>query len=87
MLVGETSQGRGSGEQENGSESTLFGQVGTCTGPIGLDIFNPFIVIDGNHINGIIDLTEKGIGVRQSFLKWALRALCIDHNTNEQKKI
>ena len=23
---------------------------------------------DGKHINGIIDLTDKGIGVRQSFL-------------------
>ena len=23
---------------------------------------------DGNHINGIIDLTDKGIGVRQSFI-------------------
>ena len=23
---------------------------------------------DGNHINDIIDLTNKGIGVRQSFL-------------------
>ena len=36
-------------------------------------VFNPYIVIDdhgfdGNHINGIIDLTDKGIGVRQSFL-------------------
>ena len=31
-------------------------------------IFNPYIVIDdqgydGNHINGIIDLTDEGIGV------------------------
>ena len=38
-----------------------------------LSPFNPYIVIDdhgfdGNHINGIIDLTDKGIGVRQSFL-------------------
>ena len=36
-------------------------------------VFNPYIVIDdhgydGNHINGIIDLTENGIGVRQLFL-------------------
>ena len=36
-------------------------------------VFNPYIMIgdhgyDGNHINGIIDLTNKGIGVRQSFL-------------------
>ena len=23
---------------------------------------------DGNHINNIIDLTDEGIGVRQSFL-------------------
>ena len=35
--------------------------------------FNPCIVIDdygydGNLINGSIDLTDKGIGVRQSFL-------------------
>ena len=33
-------------------------------------IFNPYIMIDdhgcdGNHINGIIELTDKGIGVRQ----------------------
>ena len=26
-------------------------------------------VLDGNHINGIIDLTDKGIVVRQSFTK------------------
>ena len=37
------------------------------------DVFNPYIVIDdhgydGNHINGIIDLTDKGIGVRHYFL-------------------
>ena len=36
-------------------------------------VFNPVIVIDnhgydGNHINGIIDLTDEGIGVRRSFL-------------------
>ena len=36
-------------------------------------VFNTYIVIDnhgydGNHINGIIDLTDKGIGVKQSFL-------------------
>ena len=36
-------------------------------------IFNPYIVIDdrgfdGKHINGIIDLNNKYIGVRQSFL-------------------
>ena len=36
-------------------------------------VFNPYIVTDdhgcdGNHINGIIDLTDKGIGIRQSFL-------------------
>ena len=34
---------------------------------------NPYIVIDdhsfdGNHINGIIDVTDKGIGVIHSFL-------------------
>ena len=33
-------------------------------------VFNPYFVIDdhgydGNHINGIIDLTDKGIGVIQ----------------------
>ena len=37
------------------------------------DVFNPSIVIDDhgyddNHINVIIDLTDKGRGVRQSFL-------------------
>ena len=37
------------------------------------DVFNPYIVIDdqsyyGNHINGIIEQTDKGIGARQSFL-------------------
>ena len=36
-------------------------------------VFNPYIVIDdhyydGNHIIGIIDLTVKGMGVRQQFL-------------------
>ena len=36
-------------------------------------IFNPYIVVDdpgydGNLINDIIDLTDKEIGVRQSFL-------------------
>ena len=35
-------------------------------------IFNPFIMIDnhgydGNHINDIIDLTDKWIGARQFF--------------------
>ena len=43
----------------------------------------PYIVIDDhgndvNHFNNIIDLNDKGIGVRQSFLKWALRAQRID---------
>ena len=37
-----------------------------------LGVFNPYIVIDDpgydNHINGIIDLTDKWIGVRQLFL-------------------
>ena len=28
---------------------------------------------EGNHINDIIDLTDKGIGVRQSFLYWPHR--------------
>ena len=33
-------------------------------------VFNPYMVIDdhgydGNHINGFIDLTDKGMGVRQ----------------------
>ena len=37
-------------------------------------VFNPYIVIDdhgyeGNHLKSIIDLTDKGICVRQSFLK------------------
>ena len=41
-------------------------------------VFNPYIVIDdhsydGYHLNGIIDLTDKGIGVRQS-------SLWIDYN-------
>ena len=36
-------------------------------------VFYPYILIDdhsndGNHINGIIDLTDKGKGVKQSFL-------------------
>ena len=36
-------------------------------------VFNPYILIDdhgydGNHIIGIIDLTDKGTGVKQSFL-------------------
>ena len=38
-----------------------------------VEVFNPYIVIDdqgydGNHINGIIDLIDKGLGVRQLFL-------------------
>ena len=50
---------------------------------------NPYIVMndhsyDGNHINGIIDLTYKEIGVGQSFLKWALWARWIDYNIDEQ---
>ena len=52
--------------------------------------FNPHIVIDnhsfdGNHINGIIYLTNKGIGVIQFFLQWALWARLIDYYKNEQK--
>ena len=36
----------------------------------------PYIVIDDhvyddNHINGIIDLTYKGIGVRQSIIEYS----------------
>ena len=36
-------------------------------------VFNSYIVIDdhgydSNHINGIIDQFDKGIGVRQTFL-------------------
>ena len=33
-------------------------------------------------INGIIDLTDKGIGIRQSFLQWFLHAQWIDYNIN-----
>ena len=40
---------------------------------------------DGNHINGIIDLTDKGIGVTQSFIYLAFWARCIDYNIDEQK--
>ena len=42
---------------------------------------------DGNHVNGIIDLTENGIGVRQLFLQWALWARWIDYNVDEQKNL
>ena len=42
---------------------------------------------NGNHINGIIHLTDTGIGVRQSFLKWALQARWIDYNIDEQKNV
>ena len=28
----------------------------------------------GNHINGIIDVNDKGIGVSQWFLYWPLQA-------------
>ena len=38
---------------------------------------------DGNYINGIIDLTDSGIGFRQSFLLWALWARWIDYNIDE----
>ena len=37
-------------------------------GPIFIYIVIDDHSYDGNHINGIIDLTEKGIGVRQLFL-------------------
>ena len=43
--------------------------------------YNTYI---GNHINGIIDLTDKGIGVRQSFLQLALGAWWIDYNKDKQ---
>ena len=33
------------------------------------------------------ELTDKGIGVRQSFLKWALKAQRIDYNIDEQKNV
>ena len=38
-----------------------------------ISVFNPYIVIDDhgyydNHMSGIIDLTDMGIGVRQLFL-------------------
>ena len=39
---------------------------------------------DGNHINGIIDLIVKGVGLRQSFLKWAVWARWIDYNIDEK---
>ena len=53
-------------------------------------IFIPYIMIedpgyDGNHINGIIGLTDQGMGVRQWFLKLGLRAWLIDYNIDEQK--
>ena len=38
-----------------------------------------------NNINGIIDLTVKEIGVRHSFLLWALRDRWIDYNIDKQK--
>ena len=37
---------------------------------------------DCNHINGILDITDTEIGVRQVFLKWALRARWIDEQKN-----
>ena len=40
---------------------------------------------DGNHINGIKDLTDKGIVVRPLFLYWALLARWIDYNMVKQK--
>ena len=40
---------------------------------------------DGDHLkNGIIDLTDRGIGVRKSFLLWALWAQWINYNIDEQ---
>ena len=35
-----------------------------------------FRYIGSTNINGIIDLTDKGIGVRQSFIKWAILRCC-----------
>ena len=37
------------------------------------------------YIIGLIDLTDKGIGVRHSFLYWAFRAWWINYNIDEQK--
>ena len=42
---------------------------------------------NGNHINGITGLTEKGIDVKQSLLWWTLQARWIEYNIDEQKII
>ena len=39
---------------------------------------------DGNHKNGIIDLTDKWIIVRLLFPKWVLQARWIDYNKDEK---
>ena len=39
---------------------------------------------DGNHKNGIKDLTEKWIGIRPKFQKWALQAQWIDYIIDEK---
>ena len=39
---------------------------------------------DGNHKNGIMNLTEKWIGIRPKFLKWALQAQWIDSIIDEK---
>ena len=44
-------------------------------------LFDPYLLID----DGIIDLTDKGIGVRKSFLYWALQAPWKDYSIDEQK--
>ena len=38
----------------------------------------------GNHINGILDLTDMGKGVRKLLLKWSLQAQWIDYKINEK---
>ena len=55
-----------------------------------ISLFNPYILIedhsyDGKHITGIIDLTDKWIGVRKFFLYWALQVWWIDYNMCEQR--
>ena len=40
---------------------------------------------EGNLINCILDLTDKGIGVRQSFLKGTLQVGWMNFNIDEEK--